>query len=83
MEDGAFFDQYGYYFDTDGFDELGGFYSEDTGEYVSPDMYTKLGYQEYYDELVGEDTDEEGGSDDEDQGPKDEYNISEEEVNKN
>lgn len=36
LEKGDFFDPYGYYFDTDGFDAIGGFYQDSTGIYVSP-----------------------------------------------
>jgi hypothetical protein len=34
--DGDFFDLAGYYFDKEGLDEVGGFYEEDSGVYISP-----------------------------------------------
>lgn len=37
LDDGAFYDDLGYYFNKDGYDEFGGFYDKETGYYVPGD----------------------------------------------
>ena len=58
LKDGDFFDPYGYYFDENGLDEVGGFYSNETNEYVQPSEYENQGYEDYYEELAGSDSEE-------------------------
>ena len=58
MQEGDFFDNLGYYYDKEGFNEIGGFYDPVNGQYVEPndldDNYMNA-VAEYYDELAGED----------------------------
>ena len=74
-----FFDSYGYYFNTYGFDLIGGFYQDTTGVYVSPDNYDEDGYQEYYDELCGSESegDDQNGPEEQKKNKVDEHNIPE------
>lgn len=74
LTNGDFYDPEGFYFDTEGFDELGGYY-DDNGEYVAPpgltskdgELYVKHDdFADYYDELVGSDDENEFISDEED-----------------
>ncbi len=59
--DGAgFFDAHGFYFNKDGFNEIGGFYDPQTGDYVCPDDFGEE-MDDYYDELIGEEDDDESG----------------------
>jgi predicted XRE-type DNA-binding protein len=83
LEEGGFFDDHGYHFDKSGFNEVGGFYDPDTGDYVSPGDFDtdhdKIA--DYYDELCGaegEDSADEDNNDD----VVEEYNIPEDEINK-
>lgn len=74
-----FFDPYGFYFNTEGQDLIGGFYCESTGVYISPHNYDE-DYQDYYDELCGsESDDDENGPEEDNKKTKvtDEYNIPE------
>lgn len=41
LPDGDFYDNEGYYFDVEGFDELGGYY-DDNGEYIAPPGLNKI-----------------------------------------
>jgi hypothetical protein len=43
LEDGSFYDPWGYYFDDHGYDEFGGYYDDD-GYYVPGEEYE----EEYY-----------------------------------
>ena len=57
LPDGSFYDQNGYYFDKDGYDEFGGYYDDTYFYYVpGPDYaeeyYAK--YQEIYGNVVYE-----------------------------
>jgi len=79
LPDGDFFDPYGYYFDKEGVDNIGGFYEESTGEYISPDNYDEGVFDDYYDELVGSDSE---GEEEEGNNEVDEYNIPEDVANK-
>lgn len=87
LKDGDFYDPYGYYFDENGLDEAGGFYSEQTGVYVKSSEYENEGYEDYYEELCGSDSEEydqenpEGNNRAEDE-EVDEYNIPEDEANR-
>ena len=85
LPEGDFFDCFGYYFDKEGVDNIGGFYQDGTGEYISPDAYDEDVYQDYYDELCGSDSDGEEGENgpaEEDKNTVDEYNIPEDEANR-
>jgi hypothetical protein len=37
LDEGGFYDDMGYYFNKEGFDEFGGFYDQETGYYVPGD----------------------------------------------
>ena len=86
LNDGDFFDPYGYYFDENGMDEVGGFYSDETGEYVKPWEYENLeGYEDYYEELCGSDSEYDEENPEKTiavLGQVDEYNIPEDEANR-
>lgn len=51
LEDGTFFDPWGYKFDAEGYDEFGGYYDDD-GHYVPGEGYEEEYYKNYqqYDE---------------------------------
>lgn len=53
MEDGSFYDKYGYYFDAEGYDQYGGYYED--GEYKPGEPYKESYYQFY---TVHEDDDD-------------------------
>lgn len=58
LPDKAFFDTEGFYFDKDGYDDLGGYYCPTTGNYIPPpyeylDETGMSDYDDYYDELWG------------------------------
>lgn len=36
LQEGDYFDTFGFYFDVEGFDEIGGFYDQNTGAYKAP-----------------------------------------------
>lgn len=85
LKDGDFFDPYGYYFDENGLDEVGGFYSDETNEYVKPSEYENQDYEDYYEELCGSESDEddeENPEKEKDYNEVDEYNIPEDEANR-
>lgn len=49
----------GYYFDKNGFNEIGGSYDPGTGVYVPPYSGDDIDqYADYYDELIGSDDSE-------------------------
>ena len=48
MEDGGFYDDHGYKFDKDGFNEVGGFYDPETGDYINPEDFD----EDYIEALV-------------------------------
>jgi hypothetical protein len=84
LEDGSFYDPYGYYFDAEGYDEYGGFY-DDYGYYVPGDDYAEEYYRSYaqaadHDEdEVSLHSDEYFDEDDEDEEYKEETkNLTEE-----
>lgn len=54
LEDGSFYDPWGYKFDPEGYDEYGGYYDE-FGYYCPGDEYAEEYYQNYhYDEEYGD-----------------------------
>ena len=67
-------------------DEVGGFYSDETGEYVKPWEYENLeGYEDYYEELCGSDSEYDEENPEKTiavLGQVDEYNIPEDEANR-
>lgn len=68
MPDGSFYDHNGYYFDTEGYDEFGGYY--EGFSYVPGPEYEEEYYKKY-DEIYGEEVE----GDDEEYVDEDEYNI--------
>ena len=52
LKGGDFYDAHGFYFNKDGFNDAGGFYDSDTGEYVDPTHFSS-GAADYYEELCG------------------------------
>lgn len=82
LNTGGFFDDHGYFFDKDGFNEIGGFYDPVNGDYVSPndfdsDYNAKLA--DYYDELCI-DSEEEDEDDENFKNDVEEYGLTEDEI---
>lgn len=54
LDQGGFFDDFGYYFNKDGFNEIGGFYDPEKGDYIDPNDFEEdynTFLEDYYDEL--------------------------------
>jgi hypothetical protein len=58
LADGSFYDQNGYYFDKDGYDEFGGYYDDKYFYYVPGPGYEDEYYAKYY-EMYGKEVYEE------------------------
>ena len=58
LPDGSFYDQNGYYFDKDGYDDFGGYY-DDTYFYYVPGPGYEEEYYAKYQEMYGNDVYEE------------------------
>ena len=59
LTEGGYFDHLGYYFDKDGYNEIGGYYDPVMGIYISPDENVDEQMADYYDELCGNSEEEE------------------------
>ena len=86
LEDNSFFDYQGFFFDKDGYDEIGGYYDPTTGHYVAPpdDLLDEdnSSIDDYYEELQGFSDGEDSEEEDEDKrSNENEFMVDEDEVN--